>query len=425
MIGNQSIDFYTACGSQVGFDNDNSGLSRWTEFVWQSDYQLLVTGVTELQHDLAALGVHIPDLDERGLRFLCFRTSFVRTWLHPIARGRFRDALIGWISIAASLSGHDLCIPVSLLAETRKRFLLGGTNLFVDARCTELGKWLELRVSDHVARAGGLSIPGRWLPDRILFDPGESPGLTRLSFDEDFVFFYRVVKSNASFQDDRRLIATDDPLSFERKLVNEVRNELIAHIPAAWNLLRAQCLYLNWSSAPYMDSSSDLRESRGSILLNPRRDQIACFSELTAWAAQGLYHEAKHWQFFDTYRSRQVPGLPSAPEVRLSNLHPKIPCSWKALPSARTLEEHLLALQAFIPGLIAALRILNQNKSFSTWIRGRLELEMRSTNGAMSTLIIGKTFLTEEGHALFETLLSDYESYLIPAYAAVQDRVEQ
>ena len=194
--------------------------------------------------------------------------------------------------------------------------------------------------------------------------------------------------------------------------------------PNLFDFILQQVTYLNFSRIEYMDSSTDLREPKGSVLLNPRFNKTENINEIIAWSSQGLYHEAKHWQFFDTYQYEGIPGSEKSNKNIFSNIHPIIPCSWKAVPSERTLDDSLLAMQAFIPGMTLALKLLKNDSQYSGWLKERVELEMRTINGAIATLIIGKDYLTDEGHIVFSELLHDYHNYLIPSYSDIQSKVE-
>lgn len=408
----------------LGYDTDESRYSAWTQSIWSRDEPAIDRRLEQIRPKLPD-SLRRIDLGQIGREFLCFRTHFLRFAAVAEQTAGGIDALVTSLATAAAIDGQAAEIPCSAFP-TDRISLLDGTNLVVASPGGSQRDGLVLDGTAGTATLGAVTIHGRLQYDRFFFDDFESEGLVSLPTQGSLAYFYQASESDNDFNDQRRLITRRDQVEDFVALIREVEKKMRDQgCGAAWNVFSKVAIYLNPSTIPYMDSSSDLRESRGSIMLNPRSGLIDSRQELVAWAAQGLYHESKHWQFFDTYRSNRIPGLPAGGTDCLCTAHPRIPCAWKASPSARSMDEHLLALQAFIPGLIVAMRVLSSVPKFSQWLRDRLELEMRSVNGAVGAAILGRRYLTDEGAYLLDVLLADYHTYLLPAFEEVQDRLEE
>jgi len=76
------------------------------------------------------------------------------------------------------------------------------------------------------------------------------------------------------------------------------------------------------------------------VLLHDRVN-LTSHQERVSWLASGLYHEAKHIQFYETLRPDIVPGTRPRAETLapLGPDRPQIPCAWKGVPSGRSLPD--------------------------------------------------------------------------------------
>ena len=94
------------------------------------------------------------------------------------------------------------------------------------------------------------------------------------------------------------------------------------------------------------------------------------------------------------------------------------------LPRDRTLTQILLGLHAFTPGLYICFQILLKDRKgfLSSWIKDRIELEMRTTNGAISIAILSRIYLNGNGKELLDILIEDYFDYLFPTYYELVDQ---
>jgi hypothetical protein len=412
------LETMTRC---LGLDVTSQALADWKDCIWKRSHPLILASLQRLEStdtpSVLPPDVEARDIQEAGLRYLCFRTHFLR---YQQAPEKYVTDLRGGLAMAAAISGHQVILESSSLGVDHG-FLLDGTNIFFDPRDAEEGSSLIIDGAAGVIRStDNAEARARFSEDGVICDPFEGSWFVSLPYDGDFVsFFFETFSEDDSSDIERRLIR--DPIQVEHQLMllKEVKNALQTLHPAAWDFVKDQVFYLNWTDVPQMESSTDTRDPCGSIVINPRSEHLGSPKEQVAWIAHGLYHEAKHLQFFTTYWGLAQPNLDQDQQgvARLSQPTPQIPCAWKGTPSGRSMGEHLLALQAFVPGLVITFDLLRECPVLSQWLRDHIEMDMRAVNGAIGSLILGQENLTEVGTLLSDIIRRDYARFLIPAYS--------
>lgn len=412
------LETMTRC---LGLDITSQALGDWKHCIWNRSHPLILASLQRLEStgtpSVLPTGLGASDIQEAGLRYLCFRTHFLR---YQQAPEKYVTDLRGALAMAAAISGHQVTLESSSLGVDHG-VLLDGTNIFLDPRIAEEGASLIIDGAAGLIRSpGGTDAHARFSEDGVFCDPFEGSWFASLPYDGNFVSFFFETSSENDFSDiERRLISDPSQIGHQLMLLKEVEKYFQARHPAAWDFVKDQVFYLNWTDVPQMESATDTRDPCGSIVINPRTEQFSSPKEQVAWIAHGLYHEAKHLQFFTTYWGLAQPNLDQDQQgvVRLSQPTPQIPCAWKGTPSGRSMGEHLLALQAFVPGLVITFDLLRECPVLSQWLRDHIEMDMRAVNGAIGSLILGQEYLTEVGTLLSDIIRRDYARFLIPAYS--------
>lgn len=412
------LETMTRC---LGLDLTSQALGDWKDCLWKRSHPLILASLQRLESintpSVLPTGLQARDIKDAGLLYLCFRTHFLRYQQEP--EKYVTDLRVG-LAMAAAISGHQVTLKSSLLGVDHG-VLLDGTNIFLDPRIAEEGASLIIDGAAGLIRsADSTEARARFSKDGVICDPFEGSWFLSLPYDGDFVsFFFETTSENDSSNIERRLISDPSQVGQQLMLLKDVKQYFQACHPAAWDFVKDQVFYLNWTDVPQMESATDTRDPWGSIIINPRTGHLSSPKEQIAWIAHGLYHEAKHLQFFTTYWGLAQPNLDGDQQgvVRLSQPAPQIPCAWKGTPSGRSMGEHLLALQAFVPGLVVTFDMLRECPVLSQWLRDHIEMDMRAVNGAIGSLILGQEYLTEVGALLSDVIRRDYARSLIPAYS--------
>jgi hypothetical protein len=411
----------------LGYDA-NAGLrTQWRKALARRDEPVVAKVLREFASrtpEVFPPAVTPDSVDSPGIRFLAQRTHFLRYAHAPGGAGRFATDLRASLAVAAALSGAVVELPVASLPGDRG-LLLEGTNVFIVPSDAPLGATMVFDGRSGTLRLNGRDVALIDADERWIVGPTEGDWFSILPFDGDFVTFY--VERERGDERVRDLVLNASEVALNLELLRDAKRWLREHVPAVWEFVASELLYINWTDLIQMESATDPRESCGSIIVNRRQAQLRSRAEQQAWICHGLYHEAKHLQFFKTYRGWASPDAPldDIGSVVLASATPRIPCAWKGTPSARSMADHLLALQAFVPGLVAVFHALMDQRPLSQWLRDHIEMDMRAVNGAFGALLLGEQHLSREGGQLFDVIRADYANYLVPAYEALdpQNRV--
>jgi hypothetical protein len=413
------LETMTRC---LGFDTTLQLLRDWKDCIWQRNYPLIVESLQHLESaSVLPAGLRASNIKEAGLRYLCFRTHFLR---YQQAWEKYVTDLRGALAMAAAISGHHVILESASLCKDHG-VLLDGTNLFLDPKLAEDGASLILDGANGLLRSSdAVEVCSRFNEKGVIVDPIEGSWFISLPYDGDFVTFFFETPSETE-DIERRLVSHQGLVAHQLRLLSAAKDFLRTRYPPVWEFVREQVFYVNWTNVSQMESATDTRDPCSSVIINPRIEHLTSSMEQIAWVAHGLYHEAKHLQFFATYLGFVQPNLDEAKQglARLSEPIPQIPCAWKGTPSGRSMGEHLLALQAFIPGLVIAFCTLQECQLLSQWIRDHIEMDMRAVNGAIGSLILGQEHLTEVGVLLSDIIRRDYARFLIPAYSDLDPQV--
>lgn len=239
----------------------------------------------------------------------------------------------------------------------------------------------------------------------------------------EFIFFY--LENHADEKSyDRFLLESTEEIKQEIETLQKCKKEILLINPFIWNCILRHITYINFTVLDGFESSTDPRELRNSIIINMRFDKYMDELETIAWVANGLYHEAKHNQYVDSVFF-EIPPYETKQEYKtiFEKEEKTVVAPWKGLPQNRTLTQILLGLHAFVPGLFICFKILakDKGKPLSNWIKNRIEMEMRSTNGTVSIIILSESYLTNDGYKFSNKLIDDFFDYLSPAYNELVD----
>lgn len=406
--------------ADIGFDREPAQTTRWLDTLWASGSEAVGDVLTDLERrdHFRFLVDHggAPAVRDAGRRYLHFRTHILRyAYSEQQLIASQQDAVLA-VAAALAVDGNRVSLAVDHLGADRL-LLVEGSNLLIDPRQFPQGSKIVLDGAAGVIEIAGNALPTTFHENRIVVRGDGCPGARVLLDDGQFFHFFVESCGTAGREVDRRFAASQEAMENITPVLAEAARYLQDRWPGAWAHVRQHVLYLSWTSLSRMESSTDTRDPRGSVVINPRTDVILDNRERFAWLAQGLYHEAKHVQFFDTFRAR-VPPQARADDgkaISLSLSDMRVPCAWKGAPSDRSLADHLMSLHAFIPGTTITLAAL-EGHEVSGWVRQHIEMDMRAINGAVGCLILGQSYLTGVGQRLARVLRRDYVEKLLPAY---------
>ena len=420
----------------LGTDLSPDSVERWVERVWDRDQHRIDALLHELRRSHALHifpeGTGPEDIHDEGRRYLCFRTHFLRYACTARRREVHALDIRLVVAVALAISGKRAHVPAPLAHDNHGR-LIDGTNLYLaspplDGRD---GEALTFDGSAASFSSGGSSVSADYTSERTIAAPfplGHDHRVRQLIWDGDFVLFYSLEVGADGTRTVRKFLSDGQEAEHLRDLLDKVKSHLRSKHPGVWAFVRRHVLYVSRTSLEDLISSTDTSEARGSVVLN---DSLPLDSEaeILAWQAGALYHEAKHLQFFDS-KQGWVPPQPDDDEmspltVYLSEPAPRVPCAWYGNPSPRNMGEHLISVQAFVPGLVVTLTALATRRECSLWTYDNIETVMRGVNGAMGALALGAGALSPAGRAVYDVVRRDYDHLLKPVFslAALEKRL--
>ena len=404
----------------LGYDASINVYSAWEIDTLQRHNELIRERWESLslsnRSKLIVENLDFSHLNARGFKFLCFRTHFISYISSPENFQKHLAEIKSSLALALVMSGKEVCINCS---DYNHGYLLDGTNLYAD-----LGN--NNKLNQYLLTLNGLTNRGTFNDiefsfkidnDRLIFSDIATHLLISLPYDEDFIFFFKETEDKNAANQLRILLDDKQLIEEELSVLLQAKTLLKIHTPTVWNAIKKVVLYVNWTGGDRRESATILHESLAAVVLNRRANSIKSETRQAAWLAHGLYHEFKHIQFFLFFRLKSNnPFSLSALTESLSGDRKSLPCAWRGIPTGRTLGDGLLALQAFVPGLIVFFQLLMTTKveEIELWLIRRIEIEMRGVNGGLSILKISKDELSQKGQALTKTLWSDYQQYLAP-----------
>lgn len=354
-------------------------------------------------------------LNFSSLNYLLYNSSYIS--IHN-SRQEEKYQLLLIMMIGKFLSGflEEIVIPENAI---KHGFLLEGTNLYFSENTKKLHISLRKFGNKLKLHINSMEFEGEIKSGKIIIDDSRNEfNITFLPFNSSKILFFKE-EYDQQKQEIYTLIDEEETYKINPILAKafdflESDNSII---PA--DFIEQQVHYISFTDINQHESSSDPRHAKGVITINLRDRFLSSETEIISWFIHGLVHEAKHLQFFDLFLGQNEPHtnwIKSSTIQLTSDWGIRVPCAWRGTPSLRSMADHLLALQAFIPGIIALLNYLDHNseKYLSTWLRDHIELELRVINGAIGTLILGRDYLTEEGNYLFNIIQTDYRDILVP-----------
>lgn len=397
----------------VGHDADSQAQERWSATLAGMQARQLNGSRDALALD-GLVDDHVELSRRTSATFLFSRTHLGGYLNTPEAMRRHRRDVRLALALSGAVAGQRVEVPVRALAAPHG-FLLDGTNLFLDATRAPPGSCIALDPENRLVRLGEERLAAVFGDDRIIVEPCRGAWYVSLPYDGDFVSFFREEESEDGEHQRRILLVDDAPIQAQLADLSRAKEHLKAAAPAAWQLVRRLVLYVNWTSGPLRESSTTITDTQGSIILNDRAAVILEADARAAWLAHGLVHEAKHLQLFlslrhgldDVWSLEQLTRPLARDEIR-------VPCAWRGRPTLRSMGSHLLALQAFIPGMIAFLTCLPAQRKPCSWLVRRLEMDLRAINGALGAVSLARSSLSAGGEALLDRLLDDHECHLKP-----------
>lgn len=351
--------------------------------------------------------------------FLFSRTHISGYLNTPEAMRNHRRDIRLALALSGAIAGERVEVPVQALAVPHG-ILVDGTNLFLDPARAPPGSCIGFDPAAGVVRLGKERLAAVFSDDRIIVKPCRGAWYVSLPYDGDFVSFFCEEESEDGENQRRTLLVDNSPIRTQLADLSRAKELLRIAAPAAWRLVSRLVLYVNWTSGPLRESSTTITDTQGSIILNDRAAEIPEADARGAWLAHGLVHEAKHLQLFlslrhtldDVWSLEQLTRPLAWDEIR-------VPCAWRGRPTLRSMGSHLLALQAFIPGMIAFLTCLPAQRRPCSWLVRRLRMDLRAINGALGAISLARPHLSACGATLLDRLLDDHECHLKPLVGAL------
>lgn len=420
----------------LGTDVSPDSVGRWVELIWardrgRIDALLRALWASDALHVFPE-GSRPEDINDDGRRYLCFRTHFLRYACTERRRKVHALDIRLVVAVALGISGKRAHVPAVFAHDNHGR-IIDGTNVYVAGPRPDgpRGEALTFDGREASFSIGGSSVSADYSSEHAIVAPfpADHGGRAhRLACDGDFVFFYSLDADTNGTRTVRSILSDSEDSEALRNLLDKVKSHLRSKHPGVWTFVRQHVQYVSRTSLEDLISSTDTSEARGSVVLN---DGLPLDSdvEAMAWQAGALYHEAKHLQLFDS-KQGWVPPQPdeealSSLTVHLSEPEPRIPCAWYGNPSPRNMGEHLISVQAFIPGLLVTLTALAARQECSLWTYDNMETVMRGVNGAMGALALGAGALSRAGRDVYDVVRRDYEHLLKPVFslAALEKRL--
>lgn len=401
----------------IGLDVSTEALDRWIARTTRRDLDALRSQLDNIARTIPEVfpaGLDVAHFTPESLTFLARRTQILRYGADRAALHIHRDDARASLALAAAIDGAAVRVqldPDSLSA----LMLFEGSNLVVAREPSGAWPAIEFDGSNATATIDGQTVNATYAPDRVILGELDRPHAASLPYDGDFCTMFAENCGAGKGETKRRLIVDRADVADELAMLARVKSALKSAWPGAWQMVRETVMYVNWSDVAA--SGTDTREPRGAIRLHPRAD-LTNIEERIAVGAASLYHEAKHLQFFDTVHPHAAPGTRETESAfaRLGSATPRVPCAWRGMPSSRSMPEHLVALQAFVPGMIVGIDLLCGLPRLSDWTRDYVELNMRAINGGVGALILGQRHLDTSGRTLSDVIRRDYALHLVPKF---------
>lgn len=401
----------------IGLDITTDVLDRWIAQTTRRDLDALrrqLDSVARTIPDALSAGFDVARFTPKSLTFLARRTQILRYASDCATLHIHRDDARTSLALAAAIDGA--AVRVQLDPDSSSELMLfEGSNLVVTRDPSGVWPAIEFDGSNGTATVDGQTVDATYGPDRVVLGELDRPYAVSLPYDGDFCTMFVETCGAGKGETKRRLIVDRATVTDELEMLGCVKSALKNAWPGAWQMVRETVMYVNWSDVAA--SGTDTREPRGAIRLHPRADLVN-IEERIAVSAASLYHEAKHLQFFDTVHPHAAPGTRESESAfaRLGSATPRVPCAWRGMPSSRSMPEHLVALQAFVPGMIVGIDLLCASPRLTDWTRDYIELNMRAINGGVGVLILGQRHLDTPGRTLSDVIRRDYALHLIPKF---------
>ena len=400
----------------MGFDQESKNYTRWKKYVEIVESVKVKEHIEKNKSLFDKLDINVKLINEDGVYFLFKSTHYLKyVTTSLVAEIHLEDIRI-LLSIAIFISGHNITVqPIDAKSNV---LILEGTNIVLSKKEDDSWPRLDFLASQKKINIDGENISlSSWSnKSKLIVEKFEFEYAASLLFDGDFITLFKEESPKGKGELNTQLVLEEKDLAGEWLMLEKVKSELQENWPPAWQVIKDNVLYINWSDVAA--SGTDIREYRGAIRLNPMFD-LPEETERLAWVTSSLYHEAKHQQFQAIFESEYAPddkeGI--SPLLVLGKIEPKIVCAWRGYPSPRSLPDHLFAMHAFISGLVINYEIMSRVEQLSDWTKDHVEMDMRGINGAISVIILGQRFFTKLGRSLSDVLRRDYAIHLVPTFS--------
>ena len=361
---------------------------------------------------------HLDEIGSQGWWWLVFNTNTIRMLCDNPDKHWF-DISIN-LAFALAADGED----ISYKLPDRKfpnRKIIEGTNLFIDCRVFEKNRNVKFNWSENYLEIGCIRVSIDYFDNNYNFSHIDHPLCITLCEVEGFYLIFNETKDDARYIS-RTLIFKDDNFEKISKEIKTIRKLACDKFGLQfWNFIKTYVNYISFTDIEEFETSTNPNEIKNSIIIRRRTDGTGMSQDYLIWIMQGIYHEAKHIQFLESFYVGALPEFWIDKKVNdnykscivsLSSSPRKVGACWRSDYVGRDLSQHLFAAHAFLQGMIVATNF--GSDVVNDRVRELIEGELKIVHGCFSILSICREELSESGRILLSKLEEDYTKLLIP-----------